>query len=421
MSLHDLAKQVQSKGRDEDKILVHMTPEELGGLQHLAMAHGGSLTINPETGLVEAGFLKKLLPMIAGAVLTPLTGGLINPMNAGLIIGAAGTGIGLAKGKSLGASLMSGVKAGMSGYSGAGIGSSLASMGSKTLANKAAEEAVKKTAGTAGRKALGSGVTEALSTTPSEILGRYSGEAGRQGLSNIGSGIKALGQKGGLSTFGKGVMGSVGMTGVSGVLSGLTHALTPSQKAAGMTPEFMADNMQYTPPNPTMRKPVFNAREFDPMTGEGSQESNYFPDDALALSERLARLNAPQRAAKGGEIGMKNGDFVLDARTVSEIGNGSSGAGKEILARMGGLPVDGPGDGVSDSVNANIGGVQKARVARDEVIIPRKLVEAMGGEAGEAGRRRGAEKLYALMRKAAAARKSATRGKDTGLARSLKA
>ena len=156
---------------------------------------------------------------------------------------------------------------------------------------------------------------------------------------------------------------------------------------------------------------MFNAREFDPMTGEGSQESSYFPDDALALSERLARLNAPQRAAKGGEIGMKNGDFVLDARTVSEIGNGSSGAGKEILARMGGLPVDGPGDGVSDSVNANIGGVQKARVARDEVIIPRKLVEAMGG----------AEKLYALMRKAAAARKSATRGKDTGLARSLKA
>jgi hypothetical protein len=404
MSLHDLAKQVQSKGRDEDKILVHMTPEELGGLQHLAMAHGGSLTINPETGLVEAGFLKKLLPMIAGAVLTPLTGGLINPMNAGLIIGAAGTGIGLAKGKGLGRSLMSGVKAGMSGYGGAGIGSSLAGMGAKA-------------AGTAAGQASGYGAkAAALAKGPtSSLLGHASqapaATSAMSRLGTVGTGLKALGQKGGLSTFGKGVMGSVGMTGVGGVLSGLTHALTPSQKAAGMTPESMADNMQYTPPNPTIRKPVFNAREFDPMTGEGSQESNYFPDDAVALSERLARLNAPQKAAKGGEIGMKNGDFVLDARTVSEIGNGSSGAGKEILARMGGLPVDGPGDGVSDSVNANIGGVQKACVARDEVIIPRKLVEAMGG----------AEKLYALMRKAAAARKSATRGKDTGLARSLKA
>ena len=396
MSLHDIAKQVQSKGRNSDKVLVHMTPEELGGLQHLAMAHGGSLTINPETGLVEAGFLKKILPMVAGAVLAPMTAGIINPMTLSAMIGAAGTGIGLAKGKSLGASLMSGVKAGMSGYGGAGIGNSLASMGNIASGGKNIYGAL---AGDAGGIQGGAAMNKAVANS------------GMQGLKNVGSGVKALGQKGGLSTFGKGVMDSVGMTGVGGILSGVTHALTPSQKAAGITPESVADNMQYTPPNPTMRKPVFNAREFDPMTGEGSKESNYFPDDALALSERLERLNAPKKAAKGGEIGMKNGDFVLDARTVSEIGNGSSGAGKEILARMGGLPVDGPGDGVSDSVNANIGGVQKARVARDEVIIPRKLVEAMGG----------AEKLYALMRKAAAARKSATRGKDTGLARSLKA
>lgn len=397
MSLHDIAKQVQSKGRNSDKVLVHMTPEELGGLQHLAMAHGGSLTINPETGLVEAGFLKKILPMVAGAVLTPLTGGLINPMNAGLIIGGVGAGVKALKGGNLKDSLMAGVKAGMSGYGGAGIGSSLASMGNIASGGKNIYGAL---AGDAGGIQGGAAMNKAVANS------------GMQGLKNVGSGIKALGQKGGLSTFGKGVMDSVGMVGVGGILSGVTNALTPSQKAAGMTPESVADNMKYTPPNPTIRKPVFNAREFDPMTGGGSQESNYFPDDSVALSERLNRLNAPQRAAKGGEIGMKNGDFVLDARTVSEIGNGSSGAGKEILARMGGLPVDGPGDGVSDSVNANIGGVQKARVARDEVIIPRKLVEAMGG----------AEKLYALMRKAAAARKRATRGEDTDvLARSLKA
>jgi hypothetical protein len=401
MSLHDIAKQVQSKGRNSDKVLVHMTPEELGGLQHLAMAHGGSLTINPETGLVEAGFLKKILPMVAGAVLAPMTAGIINPMTLSAMIGAAGTGIGLAKGKSLGASLMSGVKAGMSGYGGAGIGNSLASMGAKAAGSSLVPNSMLKTTGTLGGK-----LTPNLAT-----MSAPSANTAMSRLGTVGTGLKALGKEGGMSTFGKEFMNKAGMTGASGVLAGLTHALTPSQKAAGMTPESVADNMQYTPPNPTMRKPVFNAREFDPMTGEGSQESNYFPDDAISLSKQIEALNAPQRAAKGGEIGMKNGDFVLDARTVSEIGNGSSGAGKEILARMGGLPVDGPGDGVSDSVNANIGGVQKARVARDEVIIPRKLVEAMGG----------AEKLYALMRKAAAARKSATRGKDTGLARSLKA
>ena len=42
-----MANQLQSMGRGEDSMLVHMTPKEVGGLQALAMAHGGSLTINP--------------------------------------------------------------------------------------------------------------------------------------------------------------------------------------------------------------------------------------------------------------------------------------------------------------------------------------------------------------------------------------
>ena len=70
MSLQHLAKHVQSKGRGEDKMLVHMTPKEVEGLQAIARARGGSLSINPDTGLVEAGFLKNILPMIAGAALT---------------------------------------------------------------------------------------------------------------------------------------------------------------------------------------------------------------------------------------------------------------------------------------------------------------------------------------------------------------
>jgi hypothetical protein len=54
-------------GRGEDKVLVHMTPGEVHGLQAIALAHGGSLTINPHTGLPEAGFLKNILPAIAAA------------------------------------------------------------------------------------------------------------------------------------------------------------------------------------------------------------------------------------------------------------------------------------------------------------------------------------------------------------------
>lgn len=62
------AQGIASLGRNNDSMLVHMTPGEVGGLQHLAMAHGGSLTINPQTGLPEAGFLSNILPIAASVI-----------------------------------------------------------------------------------------------------------------------------------------------------------------------------------------------------------------------------------------------------------------------------------------------------------------------------------------------------------------
>lgn len=67
MSLQQLAQSIQSQGRGNDTMLVHMTPGEVAGLQALAQANGGSLTVNPQTGLPEAGFLEDILPMVAGA------------------------------------------------------------------------------------------------------------------------------------------------------------------------------------------------------------------------------------------------------------------------------------------------------------------------------------------------------------------
>lgn len=119
--------------------------------------------------------------------------------------------------------------------------------------------------------------------------------------------------------------------------------------------------------------------------------------------------------ARGGEVGMKDGSFVVDARTVSELGNGSSNAGIEHLARMGGRPVRGGGDGVSDSVPARIGGRQEARVARDEVIFSPDAVARVGG----GDHSKGTKKLYALMDKAHKARKKAGRGQDTKVAKGL--
>ena len=126
MSLHVLANHMASKGRDGDSMLVHMTPHEVQGLQALAMKHGGSLTINPDTGLPEANFLKSLLPMLAGFALGPAGFGLVSSaMGAGAIVGGI---TGIATG-----SLSKGLMAGLGAYGGFGIGEGLAGAGADAM------------------------------------------------------------------------------------------------------------------------------------------------------------------------------------------------------------------------------------------------------------------------------------------------
>lgn len=52
--------QLARMGRGGDTELVHMTKDEVAGLQNVAEQHGGSLTRNPETGLQEAWILEAL-------------------------------------------------------------------------------------------------------------------------------------------------------------------------------------------------------------------------------------------------------------------------------------------------------------------------------------------------------------------------
>ncbi len=119
--------------------------------------------------------------------------------------------------------------------------------------------------------------------------------------------------------------------------------------------------------------------------------------------------------AKGGEMPMDEGSFIFPARETAEIGNGSSRAGQEVLARLGGRAIDGKGDGVSDSIRARIGGKQEARVARDEVYFSPNAVARIGG----GDHQRGTKKLYAMMDKARNARKRAAIGADTQLRKGL--
>jgi len=73
----------------------------------------------------------------------------------------------------------------------------------------------------------------------------------------------------------------------------------------------------------------------------------------------------------------------------------------------GGRLLRGPGDGVSDSIPAMIGKRQPARLADGEFVVPARIVSELGNGSTEAG----ARKLYAMMDRIQAARKK-TVGKD---------
>lgn len=145
MSLYALADQMAAKGRNGDSVLVHMTPGEVQGLQALAMANGGSLTINPETGLPEANFLKKMLPAIAGAALNFFAPGVGTAIGSALGASAAvGTGVAVGGLTALATgSLSRGLAAGLGAYGGAGLTSALADTGASALGTEAFGAAAK--------------------------------------------------------------------------------------------------------------------------------------------------------------------------------------------------------------------------------------------------------------------------------------
>jgi len=225
MSIYS-AQQLASMGRGNDSMLVHMTPREVGGLQALAMAQGGSLSINPKTGLPEAGFLDRLLPTLIGAGLTFFSGGMIDPITAAGIVGGGET---IRTGD-----LGKGFMAGLGAFGGGGLGSALTGAGSL-----GAQAAAGQTAGIAGTDAASQAAKSIMSGGPNTLLNQgflgttpqvgtdVAAEAAKgimapQGipaatkftdlpfLDQAKSSLATLGQPGGLSNLGNNLIGQYG-------------------------------------------------------------------------------------------------------------------------------------------------------------------------------------------------------------------
>ena len=124
--MNQSAQGLASLGRNGDSMLVHMSPEEVGGLKQVGDSLGIKMSTNPYTGMPEAfsfgDFFTSFLPTIVGAAVGgPAGGGLMSSMTP--ILAGAGTGALLAAAKG-DDPLMGGLTGGLGGYGGSQLGQS---------------------------------------------------------------------------------------------------------------------------------------------------------------------------------------------------------------------------------------------------------------------------------------------------------
>ncbi len=385
MSLELAAQHLASRGRKGDTMLVHMAPQEVSGLQALARAHGGTLTVNPDTGLPEANFLKRMLPMLIGAALTPLTGGLINPMTAGMLVGGVET----ARTGNLGKGLMAGLGA----YGGAGLGAGLMGAGANTAGATASALGVPGAAtgagsqaamlaaqnqgfGQAGLEALGSSAGYASGAAPVVQSGMQSLGAGAQGL------LSEQGRNAALSSMGGGMQAAkYGLAAASPMLmQGPEQAPFAGSGPNPYEYDYDPNTQRYTRVPPGTRQRDILAPTTQMAANGGMMDSG--PVEEMSNRNQMETM-------------MANGGQMFAAGGISNLGDYSDG----------GRLLKGPGDGVSDSIPATIANKRPARLADGEFVVPARIVSELGNGSTEAG----ARKLYAMMDRIQKAR-----GKTTG-------
>jgi hypothetical protein len=410
-----------------------MTKGEIKGLQGLALAAGGSLSINPDTGLVEASFLKRILPMVAGAGLMMIPG--VNALAAAGMVGGFET----MRTGDIGKGLMAGLGA----YGGAGLAGSLASTGASAAGTAATEATmaanpqltggeIAREMGTAGFNAP----TLAPNANPATMT--MADKVGA-GFNQITSSPEALG------AFGKQNLMNIG----AAAAPAIGDALTPKGPAVPGMPEedprYAGSPYRYnlapgfqgstpTRPSPYYRPTGLGYAEGGNvmMAAGGSYDDEPMGDDPgmaaggiaayaaggnlemkrMSLGEGMYRDTDEDTASLGAyDAAMKRMEKQFAAANLKPKEMPKSGIAK--LGQMkamaegglgsysdGGRMLKGPGDGMSDDIPAVIGKKQPARLADGEFVVPADVVSHLGNGSTDAG----AKKLYSMMDKVRTAR-----------------
>jgi hypothetical protein len=392
--LANVAQNLAERGRYGDSTLVHMAPEEIAGLRALARAQGTDMTINPRTGLPEAFSLRKLfkaasfiLPFIPIPGLFGMSSLLTKSILSGVAAGASAKG-----GFDFKQALGGGLRAYALGSLGEKMGGAPTPDGAPTVSTTTVGEAA--------------GAVDAAAVSAPQVT--VPGVDGDISLAGSYTGRAIPASLPGAPQYEFSVQGpDVGGAGVSVPIS-LDAPFSPGDPTVPRpegTPSFV------TPEGQGFGKPI--TKGFDIAAAgigglsleKAAEEQRRYDMEATAIrqedeerkrrfDELFARTLSSVRTAKaGGTINLAKGGM-----TYMEAGGTTGPTGEP---RM----VQGTGDGMSDSVPATIEGIQEARLANDEFVIPADVVADIGNGSSNAG----AKKLYNAMDRIRKARHGTTK------------
>jgi hypothetical protein len=222
---------------------------------------------------------------------------------------------------------------------------------------------------------------------------------------------------------------STGLRGIGGKFNDL---------AEGLTDKIIPTGLQDTLRNPTLGKagiaslmsassraevpkmkqgPLFRQYDFDPITREftAKEPSDTWQDPYAAGAAAGGAIN--NIAAQNNYLANMSRGGATDTDINSYSGEPRYAQGG-MPPDMGGRFLKGPGDGVSDSIPAEIaaeGGTIPAKLAAGEFVVPARIVAEIGNGSSDAG----AKELYRMLDRIEARMKKSKRGKDSGARKEL--
>jgi hypothetical protein len=165
----------------------------------------------------------------------------------------------------------------------------------------------------------------------------------------------------------------------------------------GITPQTAAQTLK--------ADPAVAQQRYNTVMGPNAQIGNYRPGQGgiTYFTPMKYAVNQPPPVAPV----VDSTATTTTTNPVKVAGGGMMSGGISSLGSYsdGGRMLRGPGDGVSDSIPAVIGGHQKAALADGEFVIPARIVSEIGNGSSDAG----ARKLYKMMDRIQNARKRTTR------------